>query len=149
MTREQWKDLIEITSAFAIVVSLIFVGFEVRQNTDAVRSTVAQAVSQQSYDAIVLLIENNDLRTAQSAIDGAPPDENMQLLTLYYAALIRLQLNRYMQAKLGVIDAETVIAMGGGAVIYDRESFREFWALRRDKYDPEFVSFMEELVFSE
>jgi hypothetical protein len=149
VTREQRKDLVEILSALAIVISLIFVGLEVNQNTNAVRSTVVQAVSQQSYDAIVLLVESSELRAAQAAIEGAPPDEQRRLLYLYYGALLRVQLNRFMQVKLGVIDSATVLALGGDGGIYDNASFRAFWLPRRDNYDPEFVSFVEESVFSE
>jgi hypothetical protein len=149
VSRENWKDSVEIIGAVAIVVSLVFVGLEVRQNTNAVRSTVVQEVAQQSYDAIVLLIENDKLRMAQSAIDGAPPDEQRHLMYLYYAALIRIQLNRYMQARLGVIDADTVLTLGGSAGIYDRPSFREWWSPQREKFDPEFVAYMEERVFTD
>ncbi len=149
MTREQRRDLVEMLSGLAIVVSLIFVGLEVKQNTNAVRSTVVQAVSQQSYDAIVLMLENSELRGAMAAMEGAPPNEQQRLLYLYYAALVRVQLNRYMQVKLGVIDSTTVLALGGGGGIYDNASFRTYWLPRRDNYDPEFVAFIEDDVFSE
>ena len=148
MKREQWKDLIEIVTAFAIIVSLVFVGLEIRQNTNAVRSTVAQSISEQSYDAIVLMIENGELRAALSAIEGESPDEKKRLLFLYYGALVRIQLNRYTQIQLGVIDAKTVFAMGGSGGIYDRASFRDYWSLARNSHSPEFVSYMEDLVFS-
>ena len=151
MLGEKRKDLIEVTGALAIVVSLVFVGFEIRQNTDAVRSTVAQAVSQQSYDAIVLLIENSDLRAAWSTMTGTPRDDHEQLLSLYYGAMTRVQLNRYAQVKLGVIEMDTVLAMagGGGGGFYNTASFRKYWSLHRDRYDPNFVSYMEEMVFPE
>ncbi len=148
MGRENWKDFVEIIGVFAIVVSLVFVGLEVRQNTNAVKSTVVQAIAQQSYDSIVFIIENHELRMAKLAVDGAPPDEQRQLVYLYYSALIRIQLNRYMQARLGVIDLDTVLTLGGSSGIYDHRSFREYWSLRRENFDPEFVAYMENRVFT-
>ena len=149
MGRENLKDFVEIIGVVAIVVSLVFVGLEVRQNTNAVKSTVVQAVAQQSYDSIVLIIENDNLRMAQWAVQGAPPDEQRQLLSLYYSALIRIQLNRYMQAQLGVIDLDTVLNLGGSSGIYDHRSFREWWSLRRENFDPEFIAYMENRVFTD
>ena len=149
MGRENLKDFVEIICVVAIVVSLVFVGLEVRQNTNAVKSTVVQAVAQQSYDSIVLIIENDNLRMAQWAVQGAPPDEQRQLLSLYYSALIRIQLNRYMQAQLGVIDLDTVLNLGGSSGIYDHRSFREWWSLRRENFDPEFIAYMENRVFTD
>ena len=149
LSRENWKDLVEIVGVISIVLSLVFVGLEVGQNTNAVQSTVVQAAAQQSYDSIVLLIENEGLRIAQSAIDGAPRDEQRRLLGLYYAALLRIQLNRFMQTKLGVVEVERVMSVGGRGGIYDRPSFQEWWSERRDSYDQDFVAFMEERVFGQ
>ena len=149
MGRENWKDFVEIIGVFAIVVSLVFVGLEVRQNTNAVKSTVVQAVAQQSYDSIVFIIENHELRMAKLAVDGAPPDEQRQLVFLFYSALIRIQLNRYMQSKLGVIDTESVLQVGGSGGIYNRPSFREYWSSQRDRYDPECDAYMKKRVFSD
>ena len=149
MNREHWKDLVEALGVLAIVVSLVFVGLEVRQNTNAVKSTVLESSAQASYDSIVLMIENESLRRAQAAIDGPVPDENRRLLNLYYAALLRIQLNRFMQTRLGVIDADTVSVVGGVGGIYNNPSFREYWSKRRDRYDPEFISYMEDRVFTD
>jgi hypothetical protein len=149
LSREHWKDLVEAVGVLAIVVSLVFVGLEVRQNTNAVKSTVLDSSAQASYDAIVLLIENENLRKAQAAVDGPAPDENRQLMSLYYAALLRIQLNRFMQTRLGVIDEDTVSVVGGIGGIYNNPSFREYWSKRRDNYDPEFISYMEDRVFTD
>ena len=149
MNREHWKDLVEAAGVLAIVVSLAFVGLEVRQNTNAVKSTVLASSAQASYDSIVLMIENENLRKAQAAVDGPSPDENRRLLNLFYSALLRIQLNRFMQTRLGVIDADTVSPVGGIGGIYNNPSFREYWSSRRDRYDPEFISYMEDRVFTD
>ncbi len=51
MTREQLKDLIEAIAALGIIVTLVFVVLEIRQNTDVARSATVQAMAAQSYDA--------------------------------------------------------------------------------------------------
>jgi hypothetical protein len=148
LSRDKWKDLIEIIGVIAIVLSLVFVGFEIRQNTNAVRSSVLHASAQGSFDTIAMLLENEALRDAQSAIDGPPNDENRRMMYLYYSALLRVQLNRYMQSQLGVLDVDSILLVGGQGGIYDRPSFREFWAPRRAEFEPGFVEFMENRVFT-
>ncbi len=44
LSLEKTHKLAELTAAVAVVISLIFVGFEVRQNTTAVQSAAAQSV---------------------------------------------------------------------------------------------------------
>jgi len=53
MTREQKKDLIEITGVIAIVFSLAFVALEVRQNTTAMTAAAYQARSEALQDLAV------------------------------------------------------------------------------------------------
>jgi len=77
LSRESSKDLYEKIGIVAIVVSLAIVAYEVRQNTNAIRSTVIQSISQQSFDAVALSIENKDVRDAlyASASGSATPEQ--------------------------------------------------------------------------
>jgi len=86
-----WKDLTEILGVIGIVGSLIFVAYQIQQNTNAVRSATIQAILDRSYDATVLTVENADLRTAhQSACDGTlTADQRLQLIA-FYRAILRL-----------------------------------------------------------
>ena len=143
------KDSLEIIGVVAIIVSLGFVTYEIRQNTNAVRSTVIHSISQQSFDAIALVIENKDLRKAQDAvIAGIATQDELRLSDLFYTALLRVQLNRFFQSEIGVIDREMVLAVGGrrGGAVYRRREFVDFWARNRDDYTESFQSYMDQYV---
>ena len=151
MSRESSKDLYEKIGIMAIVVSLAIVAYEVRQNTNAIRSTVIQSISQQSFDAVALSIENKDVRDALYATaSGNATPEQERLVDIVYAALLRIQLNRYLQADIGVIDRETVLKIGGsgGGTIYQRSDFREFWERSKSDYDAGFQAYMAEFVLN-
>lgn len=149
MSRESSKDLYEKIGIVAIVVSLAIVAYEVRQNTNAIRSTVVHSISQQSFDAVALSIENKDVRDAlyASASGNATPEQK-RLVDLAYTALLRIQLNRYLQSDIGVIDRDTVLRIGGsgGGSIYQRSDFREFWERKKSDYNAEFQAYMAEFV---
>ena len=55
MTREQRRDLIEVAGAIAIVVSLVFVAIEVRQNTTAMTASAYQGRSEALQDLAVVV----------------------------------------------------------------------------------------------
>ena len=71
-----WKETAEIVGALGVIATLIFVAFEIRQNTDAVRSSTVQDISRWSYDATVLQIEYPEIiRARQAACSGSVTDD--------------------------------------------------------------------------
>jgi hypothetical protein len=139
-----WKDLTEILGVIGVIGSLIFVAFQIQQNTNAVRGATIQAILDRSYDATVLSVENADLRAAhQAACDGTLTADQRAHLMYYYRALLRLQLNRFFQVQLGILDEETALNIGGKASAYRRPIFAELWAEGKDEYSPEFQAFIE------
>ena len=44
MTLQDWSNLAQVIGAAAVVISLFYVGFQIKRNTSAVRSATAQAV---------------------------------------------------------------------------------------------------------
>jgi hypothetical protein len=145
VNQNRWKNYLEFVGAAAIVASLAFVAFEIRQNTDAVRSTIIQAVSQQSFDGVALAINNEYLRDAQdAALAGNASQKQIGQLDRFYVALMRVQLNRYMQSKIGVIDRELVLEIGGRSGIYTRQSFRDYWSRSKNSYSEGFQNFVEQ-----
>ncbi len=147
MNQKPLKDYLELVGIAAIVASLAFVALEIRQNTDAVRSTIIQSVSQQSFDAVALSINNEYLRDAQDAarVGNASPKQ-IQEMDRYYTAIMRVQLNRYMQTKIGVIERELVLEVGGRSGIYSRQGFRDYWSRNKNDYSKGFQNFMEQYL---
>jgi hypothetical protein len=142
-----WKDLTETLGVLGVIGSLIFVAFQIQQNTNAVRSATIQAILDRSYDATVLSVENADLRAAhQAACEGTLTADQRKHLSYFYRALLRLQLNRFFQVQLGILDEEMALALGGRGSLYRRPIFAELWAEDKSEYSPEFQAFIERVV---
>ena len=138
-----WKDVVEMVGVLGVIASLVFVAFQIRQNTKAIESSTIEAILSRSYDAVVLSVENADLRAAQAAACTGPLTEDQrQQLIAYYRALLRLQLNRFFQVRLGTIDEETALAAGGRATPYRRPIFAVIWEETKDDYSADFQDFV-------
>ena len=60
MSLEQASSLAQIISALAVFASLIFVGLQIRQNTDAVRAASSQAHSTMYHSITDNLVNHGD-----------------------------------------------------------------------------------------
>ena len=61
MNRSRLADLSEILSSIAIVVTLIYLTVEIRQNTEAVRTQTAQTVLQAGQSELMAIVEYPDV----------------------------------------------------------------------------------------
>ena len=142
-----WKDVTETLGVLGVIGSLIFVAFQIQQNTNAVRGATIQAILDRSFDSVVLSVENADLRAAhQAACDGTLTADQRVHLMFFYRAVLRLQLNRFFQVQLGIIDEETALKLGGRGYIFTRPIFAELWGEAKSEYSPEFQAFIEREV---
>ena len=118
MKRESfsWQNTVEILGVIGVIGSLIFVALEIRQNTDAVRSSTIQAIAELSYDSTITLVNNAELRAARiAAQSGDMTQDQISQLDSWYGALMRIQQNRLLQAQLGILDIEDAMQIGGRA----------------------------------
>ncbi len=100
----------EIISAIAVVISLLYVGYEVRQNTAAVKSTAYQSI----HDAEELFWQSISADTDLSALwdagmigglEALEPAQRSQY-TITVRRLIYLYQNVHYQRRKGVVDDE-------------------------------------------
>jgi hypothetical protein len=110
MKLEKWALIAEIVSAIAIVLSLIFVGLQVRQGTEetAANSRALEATVRES-------MLNADLSIMRSALpysylmQNRPPatDEETRQFGIFFIMLIRSRENYWTQHANGMLDDET------------------------------------------
>jgi hypothetical protein len=136
----------EKIGVIAVILSLIFVAFEIRQNTDAVRSATIQAISEQSYSQAVLMVENPDLRAAMNAQNSglALTEDQQRQIASYWNAALRIQQNRYLQVQLGILD-EDIAVEGIGPGNYG-SSFENHWPGVKGRYPAYFQEYIERRV---
>ncbi|MDG2170758.1 MAG: hypothetical protein P8L44_22850 [Opitutales bacterium] len=123
--KTNWKFLGQLLGALGVILSLIFVAWEIRQNTEAVENATIQSISEQSFTATNLIVQNEDLRIVfNMALDGRELSEDQEtLINSFYQSALRVQMNRFLQTKLGILDPETALFLGGRANVYQTPQF--------------------------
>ena len=140
-----WKETAEVIGVIGVIASLIFVAFEIRQNTQATRSATIQDISRWSYDAFIVGVENPAVLAAwRAGCAGTMDDEQRILLRWYFSALTRIQANRFYQARLGSVDEETAMGLGGRGLAWQTPMMREFWPEIRAAYERDFQEYMDQ-----
>lgn len=139
-------------AAVGVVLSLLFVGLEIRANTRAVRGSTVQAISDQSVLSLLEGAADPDwIRILTRLRDGATfrdlgPEDRMRY-DLRASVTVRLMENRWRQAELGILGESGLgIATGArNAAWFQSEHFRTFWREENigSLWEPTFVDFME------
>ena len=147
MTLQDWGALGELIGGIAIIVSLIYVGLQIRQSTYASRAATSQAHTSQFIDSISAL-----LQPSFSGVfwRGLPGLHNLQegervAFVSFISIVLRMFESFYMQEKDGNFDARL---FGGWSMTYfdlfANEGPREVLEIRKHLFNVEFVEFIED-----
>lgn len=131
----------EVLTGIGVVLSLTFVAFEIRANTEAVRGATIQGIADQYLDLTIASMETPEVRSgwAKAAAGRAREltlDEEIAL-NWYYNGVLRIAENRFRQVRLSIIDHEVI---SGGAPEFRSPFFRTYWEARRALYSPDFAA---------
>ncbi len=154
MTLESIYFIAQIVSAAAIIVSLVFVGIQIRQNTeqtqDANRIAKAQ-MHQQIADS-----HNNFMMTYGTFVEGVGeamhsadalrklPRAQLEQFTALQLAFWKHLENVYYQHKSGFVSDEYWSStVKFATVVLYRDGVQSWWKSRRDLFADEFISFIE------
>jgi len=150
MKDTQMKTIVEVLGIAAVVISLIFVAFEIRQNTNALRAASIQSIADMSLEATLALSQSADLREAYLAMgDPDISDDQSVALDAWLNGLMRIQEMRYIQSEIGTIQREDLGTVGARNRIYQAPYIRKYWAERKLEYSTGFQEYMEREVFSD
>jgi hypothetical protein len=109
MDLEDFARIAEIISSVAVVVSLIYVSLQVRQNTRALRATTYNSVTSNSVAILAPMFDHPEftefLMRAQSDPDAATPAEKLRFHILLLAAFRHWD-NLYYQFRNGTLERE-------------------------------------------
>ena len=142
----------EVVSAAAVVLSLVFVGLEVRQNTTAVRGATMQAISDatSSYN-LEMSLDEEFAGLAARVTDGATQEdftsaENQQLILSLFAFVGMLE-NTYLQHREGLVPDAVFESYGWNDGVIRTPYFARFWeTVAANVVSPEFRKFFESRV---
>src|SRR5215510_16273166 len=101
--------LAQLVSAIGVILSLVYLGIQIRQNTRAVRNSTHHALTLTRLDYIALVTQNPDLsrilRIGMQDLIQLTEDERHRFhLLMYY--LFSAGENFYYQHRQGVLDTE-------------------------------------------
>ena len=142
----QWAELV---TTIGVVFSLLFVGFEIRQNTAVARAQSRNEIASLSQEWLLVLSQdaalNHAYRTYWSDGNIAElTDTDVSQARFFMTALvIRLEAT-YLNYEEGLLPEEALRSYGMGAQVFASSRFRnEFWPELRAEFNAEFVRFAE------
>ena len=146
---QRWSALRDVVGFTGVVMSLLFVGWEIRQNTQVARAQTRVDLTALNNDFLDRVGSDADFaelwRRAWSEGEELTEaqDFRVELVMLQY---LRLLENVHLQHQEGLIDRD---ALGSYGFFGFREQFMAhsrfptIWQPRRVSFDPHFVSFLE------
>jgi hypothetical protein len=150
MKLKKYASIAEVVGGLAVVIGLVFVGLELRQNTRMQRVTATQALSVNYENAVDAL--GKDTQTACIYVRGINGLDNLNGIERYrffvlWFHVLRAGEQLHYYSLEGMVD--TRIWRG-----YERqlnEIFRypgvqQYWQIRKAWYSDEFQSFVDQMI---
>jgi hypothetical protein len=147
MTR---RTIREGLAAIGVIVSLIFVGTEIRQNTIAIQGATRNELASSARDMLMVIASNPELASVWRrwlAGEALSPDEQIMAWNTATAYLRGLE-NVFLQVEAGSVDETALVGYGLGAAAGVARSphFLAYWEMSRGGFHPDFVSAFEAKV---
>jgi hypothetical protein len=141
------RSLREGLAALGVVLSLVFVGTEIRQNTIATRAATLNDLAAGSRDWLMSIATNPELASVwRRWLEGDElTDDDLQMAEITVNGLLRNVENVFLQVRAGAVDESALVSYGfGGSSAWESPHFPEYWARRWVRYHPEFVAAFEQ-----
>ena len=142
----QVRDIIGFTG---IVLSLVFVGWEIRENTKVARGQTRVELTALNNEYLHRIASDTDLSEIwrRAWITGEQLTQSEEFrVRLILQQFLRLLENVHLQYQEGLIDENALNSYGFFGFreqFMDHPRFREIWEPRLATYDPNFVEYLE------
>ncbi len=149
MTLGEIAQIGEILGGIGILGSLIFVGLQVRQNTETIRASTLQLNTDYWSTFLTNVAHPQFVKTYGKGLTGDDLDQTefSQFFLLMRAYLLGLE-NQHYQYLHGLLDAEKYssyeLALGEQAFAFP--GLRAMWKIVRHTYSDEFVTFVDKQI---
>ena len=153
MTLEQWALVAQIISTFAVIASLAFVGFQLKQATATIRASSSQAHTALYTELVDSIIDNADFARLWSiglTDPKALPEEDWVRFVAYASALFRLYESSRVQWLNGRLDDEHWHTIQRQAADFGHlPGLQLAWKLRGHWFSPEFQAWFNAIAPTE
>lgn len=145
MSLQDWGALGELVGGLAIIVSLLYVGLQIRQGASATRAATNQAFTEQFSD-LILQITRPELRDifwrgikGLNNLQGSEIAAFMALL----ASIMRTYETFYFERIEGRFDSRMWNGYSLQLIdLYNNVGVQEYWAIRKHQFSRDFDSFL-------
>ncbi len=149
----EFASIAEIIGAFAVVISLIYVGVQVNDSAGAVRSAAANDANvalQNWYLQIGSDRQTSELfYEALTSEEALSDQEEFQFLMMFHGVFLAFQ-NSYLLAEEGTIDAELREAITAAVLgVKDTPGMRRYWRQRKSYLHSAFANYVDQLLEQE
>jgi hypothetical protein len=147
-TLEQIYFIGQTISAFAVVLSLIYVGLQIKQNTTATQTASAQAYVSSHNDNIGLINSSpnlaNSLHQGANGLSALKGGELIGFMAFHDAIFISLQFS-HSQWRRGMLE-ESLWATIQQTIVdsLKQKGQQEWWEMRRHWFNSEFQNYVDE-----
>jgi len=149
MTLQDWGALGELVGGAAIIVSLLYVGLQIRHGTNATRSATNQAFSAQ-YSEIMLRLTCPEFSVIWwKGLPGLGnlEDDEVPAFMGFMASIVRTYETFYFERLEGRFESRMFESWMTQLIdVFGNQGARDYWELRRHNFSPEFVAHVEEEV---
>jgi len=147
MKKPDLGQTISILANIGVLIGILLLAYELRQNTEAIQATTIQSIADQSIQSNLAGVHIPELRAAYrrtaQGVDYATQDD-WDILMWWYSTNLRVMENRFRQVGLGTLSSDGMEQVGGRATGYSHPMFGEIWEWAMDGYAPDFAAWVEE-----
>jgi len=150
MKLRQVVDIAEIVSAVAVVISLVYLASQIRQNTDAVRATAAQGMVDSIFAATAPVLENQEM--ARAFFLGTRNPEALDEVqgvqwSLFAMRVFRSWETRWFAYQQGTLDPRLFESLARFIdTVVDSPGWIAEWERHRGLFDPGFEAYLDGLI---
>ena len=137
----------EFVGAIAVVVTLIYLTAQIRQNNELLRSESRQTLVANDLTSLTANLENTDV-FAKLVSEGELSAEDQLRLSFMYSLDLRNREFEYFQYTNGLLDEETWLAYRHVILINHSTGLGRTWwhEIGRGIVDPDFAELVDELL---
>ena len=153
LTLEQIYFVGQTISAIAVVLSLIYVGFQIKQNTTATQTASAQAHVNAHTEFVGLINSSSTLadvlHQGANGISALKEGDIIRYMSFHDLAFVSFQSSHLQWITGSLNDALWGTYKQAFIDTLQQKGPQEWWALRRHRYDQEFQDYVDEAVTKE
>lgn len=156
LSLHEWSSVAEILSSIAVLATLVFLVFELRQNTDAIRANTYQEMNAVISQANGIFLDNPEVsefiaRTASG--EGKLDPHDAIRLRAFISSQYRHADNVYFQYQIGTISKRQMESLLHPIVLnfQRRGRLRDEWLNGADRalLSPDLVTYLEQKIESQ